>query len=272
MHYQIHSCTDNAQAEHILLSSGLGGHGAFWKPQLEALQQHFHVLTYDHEGCHSDAETLPADYSMRHMAQQALGIFKDADIQQFHFIGHALGGHIGMELARLIAESRENLQMKSLSCINAWNQLDPHTQKCFQARISLLENSGAEAYVRAQALFLYPPQWISEHQESLEQAENAQLTNFPPAHNVLMRLQALQQFSVNEQHAEALTNTQIQLIANQDDFLVPVHKSSDLKQRLGHGCLSILATGAHASTQTEPELLNKTMLEFLHKHSLQVTS
>lgn len=71
---------------------------------------------------------------------------------------------------------------------------------------------------------------------------------------------------------QALQHSQLHLIANQDDFLVPVHKSSDLKQRLGHGCLSILATGAHASTQTEPELLNKTMLKFLHKHFLQVTS
>ncbi len=263
MHYQIHPCTDNAQAEHILLSSGLGGHGAFWKPQLEALQQHFHVLTYDHEGCHADAEALPADYSMRHMAQQALSIIRDADIQQFHFIGHALGGHIGMELARIIAESRENLQIKSLSCINAWDQLDPHTQKCFQARISLLKNSGAEAYVRAQALFLYPPQWISEHQESLEQAENAQLTSFPPAHNVLMRLQALQQFSVNEQHAEALKNTQIQLIANQDDFLVPVKKSADLQQTLGLGELEIFAAGAHASTHTQTEQINQALLKFL---------
>ncbi|MEG1235037.1 MAG: pyrimidine utilization protein D, partial [Acinetobacter sp.] len=47
---------------------------------------------------------------------------------------------------------------------------------------------------------------------------------------------------------------------------VPVHKSSDLKNALGHGQLSVLATGAHASTVTEPELLNKTMLQFFKNH------
>ncbi|OTG91011.1 pyrimidine utilization protein D [Acinetobacter sp. ANC 3813] len=263
MHYQIHPCTDNAQAEHLILSSGLGGHGEFWKPQLEALQQHFHVLTYDHEGCHADAEALPADYSMQHMAQQVLNILKDIGIQKFHFIGHALGGHIGIELGRLISAAQEPIEFGRLSCINAWNQLDGHTHKCFQARISLLKHSGAEAYVRAQALFLYPPQWISEHQESLEQAENAQLTNFPLSHNVLMRLQALQQFSVNDQHAEALKNTQIQLIANQDDFLVPVKKSADLQKSLGQGELEIFASGAHASTQTETAQINEALLKFL---------
>ena len=263
MHYQIHSCTQNKHADHLILSSGLGGHGAFWQPQLEALQQHFHVVTYDQEGCHADAEALPADYSMQHMAQQVLQLIKVLGIQKFHFIGHALGGHIGMELARLIAASQAPIEFGRLSCINAWDQLDGHTRKCFQARISLLKYSGAEAYVRAQALFLYPPQWISDHQKSLEQAENTQLTNFPPIHNVLMRLQALQQFSVNDQHAAALKNTQIQFIANQDDFLVPVKKSADLQQTLGQGELQIFATGAHASTHTQTEQVNQALLKFL---------
>lgn len=263
MHYQIHPCTQNTHTDHLILSSGLGGYGAFWQPQLEALQPHFHVVTYDQEGCHTDAESLPEDYGMRHMAQQVLQLIKALDIQKFHFIGHALGGHIGMELARLIAAYREPIEFGRLSCINAWDQLDGHTRKCFQTRISLLKNSGAEAYVRAQALFLYPPQWISDHQEILEHAENVQLRNFPPTHNVLMRLQALQQFRVNDQHAAALKNTKIQLIANRDDFLVPFKKSADLQQTLGQGELEIFVTGAHASTHTQTEQVNQALLKFL---------
>lgn len=141
-----------------------------------------------------------------------------------------------------------------------------------EARTLLLKSAGSDAYVRAQGLFLYPPSWISKHHQHLKTLEDIQLADFPPPQNVLKRIQVAQQFKINEQHIQALQHSQLHLIANQDDFLVPVHKSSDLKQRLGHGCLSILATGAHASTQTEPELLNKTMLEFLHKHFLQVTS
>ncbi|CAM4135789.1 pyrimidine utilization protein D [Acinetobacter pragensis] len=263
MHYRIHHCSANKPAEYLILSSGLGGHGIFWQPQLEALQRHFHVLTYDQEGCHAGAENLPSDYSMRHMAQQVLNIVKEAGIQHFRFVGHALGGHIGLELARLLTENQEAIQMTSLSCINAWDQLDPHTRKCFQARISLLKHSGSDAYVRAQALFLYPPQWISEQSKTLEHAENMQLQNFPPAHNVLMRLQALQQFTVDEQHASALLQTPVQLIANQDDFLVPVKKSADLQQVLGQGKMNIFPTGAHASTVTETESINNALLEFL---------
>lgn len=265
MHYQIHRCTFNPQADYVVFSSGLGGHATFWQPQINVFQQHFNVVLYDQEGCHAGATPLPEDYSMQQMAEQLLNILLDAEISSFHLVGHALGGHIGIELARLIAQQNLPLKMKSLTPINAWNELDPHTHKCFQARISLLKNSGAEAYVRAQALFLYPPQWISTHIEQLTQAENAQLNQFPAHENVLARLNALQQFKVGHAHVEALAHTRMHYVANQDDFLVPVQKSADLKQQIGHGQLSIFTEGAHASTHTQTAQINQALLDFLRQ-------
>lgn len=262
MQFQFHSCLSNPAAQTIVLSSGLGGHGSFWQPQLAALQQNYHVLTYDQDGCHADAAPLNTDYAMQDMAEQVVQLLKHIGIHSFHFIGHALGGHIGIELARLLHEQAD-IQMLSLTCINAWDRLDPHTEKCFSTRIHLLKNSGAEAYVWAQALFLYPPQWISDHIELLTQAENTQLLNFPPTHNILARLKALQEFLVTKSHAEALQNIPVHLIANNDDFLVPVKKSSDLQHCIGTGTLSILETGAHASTHTETEKINVMILSFL---------
>ena len=264
MDYQIHRCTENTAAEFLILSSGLGGHASFWKPQIEALTQYFHVLSYDQEGCHADSVLLPEQYAITDLAKQLLEIIKLEKIQDFHFIGHAIGGFIGAELAVLMKSSE--MTLLSLTCINSWDELDPHTQKCFEARIHLLKSAGAEAYIRAQGLFLYPPAWISKNHQHLNTLENIQLEDFPPAANVLKRIEAAQKFRINEQHIQALQYSQLHFIANQDDFLVPVHKSGDLQQRLGHGQLSVLATGAHASTVTEPELLNKTMLQFFKNH------
>ena len=88
-----------ADAPYIVLSSGLGGHASFWNPQIEVLQQDFHVVTYDQEGCHSDSELLPTPYSIDHMARQILDLLISHNIREFHFIGHALGGQIGIQLA-----------------------------------------------------------------------------------------------------------------------------------------------------------------------------
>lgn len=261
MTYQVFYCKANPDAQFVLLSSGLGGHGHFWHPQLDILTRFFHVITYDQQGCHADAALLAPTYSMTDMAIQVLQILEDLKIDEFHFIGHALGGHIGAELAVLIKNTK--LEMLSLTSINAWDSLDPHTLKCFEARESLLQNAGAEAYVRAQALFLYPPVWISVNIDQIQQAENNQLRNFPPKENVLRRLKALKEFKITNEHITALQRTPIHLIANRDDFLVPVHKTLDLQKNFVHAQCSIFDVGAHASTVTEPNITNQALIQFL---------
>ena len=256
----IHSAAQ-AHAPYVVLSSGLGGHASFWNPQIKALQQNFHVVTYDQEGCHADSELLPKPYSVDHMARQILDLLISHDIHEFHFIGHALGGHIGMQLA--IYQTEKGVKLLSLTMLNGWGELDTHTQKCFQARTSLLLNGGAEAYVRAQALFLYPPHWISTHIDPLTEAENKQLLDFPPIQNVLARLQAVQAFKLEKAHQQALKDVPVHLIANQDDFLVPCQRSQQLQQLLPHSQLSLFATGAHASTVTETAQINQNILQFL---------
>ena len=53
MNYQLYPAF-NASQEYVVFSSGLGGHGQFWQPQIAAFQQAYNVLIYDHEGCHAD--------------------------------------------------------------------------------------------------------------------------------------------------------------------------------------------------------------------------
>lgn len=263
MSANIQYCIHNPNAEYVVLSSGLGGHASFWKPQIEALQACFHVLSYDQEGCHADSDLLHDDYCFDDLARQILKILKQHDIQKFHFIGHAIGSFIGAELALLC--SAHHLEMLSLTCINAWDRLDPHTAKCFEARIQLLKHAGAEPYVRAQALFLYPPAWISHHHQLITKAENIQLEDFPPIQNVLLRINAAQNFKISKKHCEVLESVAVHLIANTDDFLVPVNKSKDLKKRLGDSALSIQSYGAHASTVTASDVMNQIVMQFYYE-------
>lgn len=250
------------RADYVILSSGLGGHGQFWQPQIADLQEHFHVLVYDQEGCHPNSRLLPADYAIEDLAQQVFKILKQYKIKQFHFIGHALGGFIGAELACLCQETAYT--MRSLTILNGWAQLDPHTRKCFEARIHLLKAAGAEAYVKAQALFLYPPAWISTHIETIQQQEHWQLQHFPPHENVLKRLHALMLYQFSPDVQYTLQNMAIHLLANQDDFLVPVGCSRHLKQLLPNAQLTVLPYGAHAATVTQSTGMNKEILNFLN--------
>ncbi|WP_423752641.1 hypothetical protein [Agrobacterium tumefaciens] len=46
MHFEVHGRAE-PEAPTILLSSGLGGSGAYWAPQIEALSDHFGSFRID---------------------------------------------------------------------------------------------------------------------------------------------------------------------------------------------------------------------------------
>ncbi len=73
----------------------------------------------------------------------------------------------------------------------------------------------------------------------------------------------MQAFKLNAEHRQALKDVRVHLLANQDDFLVPYQRSQQLQQCLPHSQLSLLATGAHASTVTETDQVNQLILSFL---------
>lgn len=260
MSYTVYAA-ENPSADYVILSSGLGGHGSFWRPQIAALQAYFHVITYDQEGCHQDSVLLPDHYSVHHLAVQVAEILSELDIKQVHFIGHALGGHIGFALATL--QKQYQFKLLSLTAINAWGRLSPHTQKCFQARTALIKNTGIEAYVRAQALFLYPPAYIVQNIEKITEMENKQLLDFPPIPNVLARLNAVQQFVLDQNMVDALHDIPVYLLANADDFLVPVEQSKQLATQITHAVYQEFTTGAHASTLTDAQKINQVLIEYL---------
>lgn len=124
-------------AKTVVLSAGLGGSGSFWQPQLSALGQHFRVITYDQYGTGRSSGVIPSGYTLADMADELAGLLASQHIERYHFVGHALGGMIGLQLALSHPQCVERLV-----AINSWPVLDSQTRRCFHVRQDLLLNSG----------------------------------------------------------------------------------------------------------------------------------
>lgn len=245
-------------AEHTLvLSSGLGGSARFWEPQLSRLCERYRVVVYDQVGTGRSPATLPEGYCIADMAGELSAALDDAGINDFHFIGHALGGHIGLTLAL-----QQPLRLRSQVIINGWHQLSPHTRRCFSVRRKILDHSGPAAYIEAQALFLYPPTWIDQHAEPLAAEDEQMLNHFPPTDNLRRRLEAVQTFAMNDEQLAQIEAPTL-LIANRDDVLVPYTCSQQLEQRLPKARLELMEVGGHASSVTQAEHINTLLVEHL---------
>jgi aminoacrylate hydrolase len=255
MFFEVHGQTQG-DVETIVLSSGLGGSGSYWAPQMAMLEQHFRVVTYDHRGTGKTGGEASEAGGISAMADDVLEIASALQLETFHFMGHALGGLVGLDLAL-----RKPGMIDKLVLINAWSKADPHSGRCFDVRIELLEKSGVAAFVKAQPLFLYPAVWMSENPERMLADEAHGVAHFQGRTNVLRRIAALRAFDIDSRLGDIANPTLV--IATKDDLLVPFTRSQRLAEGLRNAELALFDFGAHAVNVTEDKLFNTRLQQFL---------
>jgi aminoacrylate hydrolase len=256
IHYEFHSQGPADLREVVILSAGLGGSGAFWAPQMAALTERFRVVLYDHRGTGGSDRALPSPYTVSNMARDMAGIIDALDEAAVHVVGHAAGGLAGLQLAL-----DRPTQVLSLAVVNGWSRPDPHIARCFRTRISLLKDSGPEAYVHAQPLFLYPADWISQNANRLAEEEAHHIAGFQGRDNMLTRIEALLVFDIDDRLDEIACPVLVS--ASADDMLVPALCSRRLADRLPNATLDVAPRGGHAFTATLPDAFNATLIAFL---------
>lgn len=247
-------------AETLILSAGLGGSAAYWKPNLAALGERFRILAYDQRGTGRSDRDLPEPVSIDGMADDVLTLMDALAIEDAHLMGHALGGLIGLALA-LKAPQR----LKTLVVINGWATPDPHLLRCFEVRLALLASAGPRAYLRAQPLFLYPASWISQNAAEIDAEEPAHLAAMPTPAVIARRIQALLSFDASARLGEI--QLPVLALAAQDDMLVPSGASSRLVDLLPQGTLKTLPWGGHACNVTYPARFERIVIEFLRRRT-----
>ena len=243
-------------SETVLLSSGLGGAAGYWTPQLDALGRRYRVVAYDQAGTGRTGGELPANHSIAAMADEAAAVLDASKTTAAHFVGHALGGLVGLALAQ-----RQPERLRSLTVVNGWAAIHSHTRRCFDVRLALLKHEGPPAYVRSQPIFLFPADWLARNEGRVAQEEAHGLAGFQGMNNLHARIGALLAFDARPGLANLKLPTFI--VAARDDILVPSTMSQELAAAIPGARLHVAPWGAHAINVTEPAAFNALLLDFL---------
>ena len=240
----------------LILSAGLGGSGGYWAPNLDALAAHHRVILYDHRGTGRSDPALPASVTIDDMARDVIALLDGMEIGRADLVGHALGGIIGLALARIAPE-----RLGKLVVVNGWAKTDPFTLRCFDARLRILNDGGAQAYLEAQPIFLFPATWISENGERLEREAAGHLAHFQGEETLKKRIAAIAAFDASS-WIGSLTTPALAL-ASRDDMLAPWTASERLAAANDNITLSLMKWGGHACNVTDPDTFNRVVLDFL---------
>lgn len=254
LYYETHGDPD---APPLILSSGLGGSAGYWAPNIAELAKRFYVIAYDHRGTGRSHRALP-DSSVGAMARDVLSLMDALGVENADVIGHALGGHVALELARVAPDRAGRLVV-----VNGWASLDPQTARCFDVRLTLLRSAGARAYLQAQPLFLFPATWLSEHDAAIKAELETQLAHWPGDATIEARVVAVAAFDATQWLGD-LTSRAL-FVCAEDDLLVPWTCSTCMAQLLGHDLAEVtrFSEGGHACNVTQAERFNRTILAFL---------
>ena len=239
----------------LLLVAGLGGVGAYWRPQLATFSQRFRVIVHDHRGCGQSTRS-EIGYSIDQMAADLLALMDHLGLKRAHLLGHSTGGAIGQTIA-ITQPSR----LISLILYATWTRADTFMARVMRARKTLLEAAGADAYIELTPCLLFPDWWLNQNPEKLAALDRVTRESFPSVAIAASRCQAVIDFDRTSELGSIATPTLV--IGVRDDFLTPFYYSMELAQRIKGADLVAIEQGGHCASQVDPEAFEKAVLGFL---------
>ncbi len=84
----------------VLLVHGFGESKEMWQGFIDRLAAHFRVTAIDLGGFGESYGLLPQPTSIRALATQVNELMEDLNIKNFAWVGHSLGGYVGLEYAQ----------------------------------------------------------------------------------------------------------------------------------------------------------------------------
>lgn len=115
IHYEV---TGRKDAPPVLMIQGLGADKHGWDLQRFAFSRRFRVIALDNRGA-GRSDKPHGDYSIDEMADDAVAVLDDLDVERAHVVGASMGGVIAQVIA---VRHPERLRSLGLACTACRNQ------------------------------------------------------------------------------------------------------------------------------------------------------
>ncbi|HQR07089.1 MAG TPA: alpha/beta hydrolase [Gemmatales bacterium] len=242
--------------EPLLILAGFACDHTIWAKVVPALARQYRVISFDNRGMgQSPASKSPV--SVRDMAEDAAGLLKSLGLGPVHVAGHSMGGMIAQELALAHPE-----MVRSLSLLASFAQTDARGKAIIESWGDMPTKVDPLTMTRALLPWMYTNGFYSQPGVIDKLIQLILANPFPPSAQAIYDQSRAISASNTTDCLNKITCPTLIMVGS-DDILAPVSSSQQLAQGIRGSELVVLEKTGHGLLIETPEMVVKTMLDFL---------
>lgn len=255
------TCYDvSGQGDPLVLIHGVGLDKGMWCHQVDALAQHFQVITYDMLG-HGSSTKPAADASLNCYANQLDELLQHLNISSCRLIGFSMGGLVARAFA-----------LKYSAKLDALVILNSVFKRTTEQRVRVIERAqqaaeqGPDANVEEALLRWFSDDYRAAHPEQINAIHQQLIDNDPQGYVTTYQLFATQD-CFGESQLDQIKVPTLVVTGELDPGSTP-EMAEQLASRIPDAQCVILKGQRHMMPMESPDRVNQLLLEFLHSVQL----
>lgn len=252
----------NGEGHPLLLISGVGYGGWFWRKIVPGLAARYRVITFDNRGA-GGSDKPAGPYSVPMLAADAAGLLEALAVPSAYVLGHSLGGFIAQELA----VTRPHLVSKLIlaSTNHGGMKVMPITPEALKV---LTDRSGDPLELIRRGMALAAAPGFAERQpEVVQELIQYRLSNpVPPAQYTAQVMAGAGMSALSEaQVAERLAAISVPtlILFGEADNVVPPGNAALMADKLPNARTALLPNTGHIFAIEDPAETVQVVSEFL---------
>jgi 3-oxoadipate enol-lactonase len=241
----------------VLMIQGLGADKHGWDMQRFALAIRYRVIALDNRGAGRSDKPFGA-YSIEQMANDAIAVLDDAEVDAAHVVGASMGGAISQVLTLRHPTRVLSLTLACTACRNQqWRRdlLDGWSKTAAEQGMGAMTRDAARWVIGPRSFRrLFPAfGWLGPFAMGRS------------THSFLSQVEACT--SASDELADELADIRVPtlvMVGNQD-ILTPRGDSEEIAERIPGAELVVISGAAHGFMMEHASTFNSILLEFLHR-------
>lgn len=243
----------------LVMIRGLGSNINWWNPIfLDSMFKNFKTIIFDNRGA-GRTDKPDIEYSIKGMADDAVGLMDVLSIKKAHILGFSMGGAIAQEIALNYPERINNLILCATSC--GRDMALPPSPEVVEALLRLAEGKTPEEKAEQTIQLEFTEEFIRDYPNIIERERQTILKNPIPDFSYQRQLNAIMRFSAGTRLKNV--NKPTLIIQGKKDLLVQPKNAEILAKLIPGSRVAFFDNSGHQIFSQETEIVARTILEFL---------